>query len=217
MPENWQRRRNMTTENWELRSDNWHFSRFRRGPKSSSPFLVPGYKSSPMGIKQERNMKLIRMIVAALFVLTTSAFAAPDAQQSFDQLKSLAGNWEAQVGGKLVDVSFKVMGNGSSLMSEITTHGEDMVSVFHMDKDRLLLTHYCGAGNQPRMVASPSPDGKTLTFDFVDGTNILPTQIGYMQRMVLTMSDADHHSERWILKTNDGKEMVENFELHRKQ
>jgi hypothetical protein len=162
-------------------------------------------------------MKSIRVLVAVLTVLTASAFAAPDAQQSFDQLKTLAGNWEAKVGDKMVDVSFKVMGNGSSVMSEITTHGEDMISMFHMDKDRLMLTHYCGAGNQPRMVAAVSPDGKTLTFDFVDGTNILPTQIGHMQRMVLTMTDANHHSERWILKTNDGKEMTEDFELHRKQ
>lgn len=162
-------------------------------------------------------MKTIRMMVAVLFVLTTSAFAAPDAQQSFDQLKALAGNWEAKVGDNMVDVSFKVLGNGSSLMSEITTHGEDMISMFHMDKDRLLLTHYCAAGNQPRMVATSSPDGKTLSFDFIDGTNILPTQIGHMQRLVLTMTDADHHSERWILKTADGKEMVENFELHREQ
>ena len=62
-----------------------------------------------------------------------------------------------------------------------------------------------------------SPDGKTITFDFVDGTNILPSQIGHMQKLVVTLADADHHSERWILKTNDGKEMTENFELERKQ
>ena len=62
-----------------------------------------------------------------------------------------------------------------------------------------------------------SPDGKTITFDFVDGTNILPSQIGHMQKLVVTLADSDHHSERWILKTNDGKEMTENFELERKQ
>ncbi len=162
-------------------------------------------------------MKSIRMTLAVLLALTASAFAAPNAQQSFDQLKNLAGNWEGKASdGRSVDVSFRVMANGSSLISEISGPGDNMVSVIHLDKERLLLTHYCGAGNQPRMSATASPDGKTITFDFVDGTNILPTQVGHMQRLVVTITDADHHSERWILKTNDGKEMTENFELQRK-
>ena len=163
-------------------------------------------------------MKSIRVVVAAL-LFSVCAFAAPDAQQSFDQLKSLAGNWEGKGSdGSAVEVSFKVMGNGSSVVSEINSHkhGDNMVSVFHMDKDRLLITHYCGAGNQPRMQATTSPDGKTITFNFVDGTNILPSQIGYMQKLIVSIADGAHHSEKWILKTNDGKEMTENFELERK-
>ena len=162
-------------------------------------------------------MKSIRVVLAAL-LFTASAFAAPSAQQSFEQIKALAGNWEGKGrDGKTVDVSFKVMGNGSSVVSEINAPGDNMVSVFHMDKDRLLITHYCGAGNQPRMKATASSDEKTLTFDFVDGTNIMPSQIGHMQQLIVTMLDPDHHSERWTLKTNDGKEMTENFELQRKK
>jgi len=162
-------------------------------------------------------MKSIRVVLAAL-LFTASAFAAPSAQQSFEQIKALAGNWEGMGSdGKTVDVSFKVMGKGASVVSEINAPGDNMVSVFHMDKDRLLITHYCGAGNQPRMKATASSDEKTLTFDFVDGTNIMPSQIGHMQQLIVTMLDPDHHSERWTLKTNDGKEMTENFELQRKK
>jgi hypothetical protein len=164
-------------------------------------------------------MKSIRVAVAAL-LFTASAFAAPNAQQSFDEIKTLVGNWEGKGSdGSPVEVSFKVMGNGSSVVSEINSHkhSDSMVSVFHLDKSRLLIEHYCGAGNQPRMQATTSADGKTITFDFVDGTNILPSQIGHMQKLVVTLADADHHSERWVLKTNDGKEMTENFELERKQ
>jgi hypothetical protein len=164
-------------------------------------------------------MKSIRVVVAAL-LFSVCAFAAPNAQQSFDQIKSLAGNWEGKgADGSAVAVSFKVMGNGSSVVSEINSHkhGDNMVSVFHMDKDRLLITHYCGAGNQPRMQATTSPDGKTITFDFIDGTNILPSQVGHMEKLIVNIADAQHHSEKWVLKTTDGKEMTENFELERKQ
>src|SRR6185369_329758 len=107
--------------------------------------------------------------------------------------------------------------NGSSVVSEITGPEDNMISVFNMDKDRLLMTHYCGAGNQPRMVASTSPDGKILTFDFVDGTNIMPSQAGHMRELVVSMPDGDHHREQWVFATTDGKEMKETFELTRKK
>jgi len=164
-------------------------------------------------------MKSIRIVVAAL-LFSVTAFAAPNAQDSFDQIKTLVGNWQGKGSdGSPVEVSFKVMGNGSSVVSEINSHkhSDNMVSVFHMDGDRLLITHYCGAGNQPRMQATTSPDGKTITFNFIDATNILPSQIGHMQKLIVNIGDSDHHSEKWVLKTTDGKEMTENFELERKQ
>jgi hypothetical protein len=163
-------------------------------------------------------MKVLRIAVSfLLFTAATTAFAAPNAQQSFDKLKTLAGQWEGKSSKGIVQVSYRVMANDSSIVSEINAPGDNMISVFHMDKDRLLLTHYCGAGNQPRMQATTSPDGKSITFDFVDGTNIMPSQMGHMRRLIVTMSDANHHLEEWIFATNDGKEMRELFELQRKK
>ena len=49
-----------------------------------------------------------------------------------------------------------------------------MITMFHMDGSRLLMTHYRGAGNQPRMTGTLSPDGKSVTFDFLDATNLSP-------------------------------------------
>jgi hypothetical protein len=91
---------------------------------------------------------------------------------------------------------------------------ENMITMFHMDNDRVLATHYCAAGNQPRMQASMSPDGKSITFTFVDGTNIASPKAGHMDRLVITMPDSDHHSEDWTF-AQDGKEMKEHFELTR--
>jgi len=102
------------------------------------------------------------------------------------------------------------------LMSEITGH-EDMITMFHMDGDRLLMTHYCAAGNQPRMAATVSPDGKTITFDFIDATNLLPSQGGHMQRVVFTLIDADHHTEDWQFADNNGHQQHERFDLERQK
>ena len=153
---------------------------------------------------------------AVLFVAlaATAALAQSDAQKSFNQLKALTGSWEGKTAdGKPLQVSFRETAGGSALLSEIEgDHG--MVSMIHMDGDKLLMTHYCAAGNQPRMQASVSPDGKTITFTFFDGTNIA-ADAGHMQSMVLTVLDANHHTEDWTFATQ-GKEMKRFFDLRRK-
>jgi hypothetical protein len=114
-----------------------------------------------------------------------------------------------------VQVNFKVTAGGSAVMSEIIGH-EDMISMIHLDgPDKLLLTHYCATGNQPRMQASVSPDGKIITFNFLDATNLATPDAGHMQKMILTLIDDNHHTEEWIFKDH-GTEHTAVFDLHRK-
>jgi hypothetical protein len=162
-------------------------------------------------------MKATHIAVTLFFALVTSAaFGASGAQKTFDELKSLDGSWQGKTpDGQPVEVDYRVTSNGSALMSEIKGK-EDMISMFHLDGDRLLLTHYCGAGNQPRMVASSSADGKTITFNFIDATNLATPDAGRMTRMVLSMPDANHHTEEWIY-SDRGKEQTEVFDLWRKK
>lgn len=163
-----------------------------------------------------------RLVVSLLVILAAvAAQAQSGSQQSFDSIKALTGNWEGKSDmTDPVQVSFRVTSGGSAVMSEIVSHmdgkSDDMISMFNMDGDRLLLTHYCEAGNQPRMKASVSPDGKTLTFDFVDATNLTATQPGHMQRAIFNIIDANHHTEEWHFATGNGKEMVRTFDLQKK-
>jgi hypothetical protein len=164
-------------------------------------------------------MKATRIAVSLLFLITaTAALAQTSAQKSFDQLKSLTGSWEGKnAQGIPIQVSFRDTAGGSALMSEIHGHGpEDMISMIHLDgPNRLMLTHYCGSGNQPRMTASTSPDGKTISFEFLDATNLATPDAGHMQRAVFTVVDANHHTELWTY-ADGGKEMKEFFDLTRK-
>jgi hypothetical protein len=162
-------------------------------------------------------MKSLRIALALLFALTAvAAYAESSAQKSFEQLKSLAGDWEGKgSNGQPVEITYRVTANGSALMSEIKSE-DDMITMFHLDGDRLLLTHYCGAGNQPRMHATSSPDGKTITFDFLDATNLSKPQAGHMHHVVISIPDANRHTEEWTFM-QDGKEMKESFELTRKR
>jgi hypothetical protein len=112
-------------------------------------------------------------------------------------------------------VEYKVTSNGSALMSEIKGK-EDMISMFSLDGERILLTHYCTIGNQPRMAATASPDGKTITFRYVDATNLATADAGHMDRLTVSMLDANHHTEEWVF-SDHGKEMKKTFDLWRKQ
>jgi hypothetical protein len=158
------------------------------------------------------------------FVVLTSAMvcstartawaASANAQESFDKLKLLSGSWEGRNSqGEPLTVAYHLTAGGSALMSEIHGH-DDMISTFHMDGDRLLMTHYCGAGNQPRMQAKASPDGKTFAFDFIDGTNLGASKMGHMYRAVFTIVSADRHTEEWDFIQN-GQVMKEMFDLQR--
>jgi hypothetical protein len=153
-----------------------------------------------------------------LMLAGASALAQTAAQKSFDQLKSLEGSWEGKNQQDMpVKVTFRDTAGGSAIMSEIQGHGpENMISMFNLDgPNRLMLTHYCGAGNQPRMVANASPDGKSITFDFLDATNLATPDAGHMQSVVFTIIDANHHTENWTFGDH-GKEMKQVFELARK-
>ena len=151
-----------------------------------------------------------------LLLISTAALAQSAAQKSFEQLKSLAGSWEGSLEGMQLQVSLRVTSRGNTLMHEMKGAGpDDPITMFHLDGERLMLTHYCDAGNQPRMVATISPDGKTVVFDFLEATNLLPSQHGHMQRVTFTFIDADHHTEKWEFAMADGKQMGGILDLKR--
>ena len=89
-------------------------------------------------------------------------------------------------------------------MHEMTSAGspDDPITMFYVEGDRLLATHYCDSGNRPRMEGKISPDGKTVEFNLVDIVG--NTQHGYMNRITFTIVDDSHHSEggSWTLPGN---------------
>ena len=124
----------------------------------------------------------------------------------WQQLKSLAGEWEGYVleGEKKIPTkaSIRLTGDGSALMHWLdagTPH--EMITMFHMDHGDLLATHYCSAHNQPRFKAVPGGDPARIAFEFKDGTNIHPGD-GTMKRLVVTVPDPGRHDEEWTFDAN---------------
>ena len=51
--------------------------------------------------------------------------------------------------------------------------------------------------------------------NFIDATNLLPSQEGHMQHVVFNIIDADHHTEKWEFAMADGKQMGGLLDLKR--
>ena len=163
-------------------------------------------------------------LILAFALVAAPAFARPDAATTspapaspgFEKLKSLAGNWEGKDGeGHPVEVSYKLVSNGSVLMEEISHGG--MVTMYHQDGDRLMMTHYCMTKNQPRMRTEPiKGDPKTLDFKFLDVTNLAKPTDMVMKGLKIAFLDADHFTAEWLM-SQDGKETPETMSFERKK
>ncbi len=176
-------------------------------------------------------MKSVRVIWLVLIALCGIASAQSDGQKSFDLLKTLAGGWEGPVTitppmpemsmDKPVHISLRVTSRGNAIVHEMQAAGvlddptknDHPVTMLYLDGEHLMLTHYCDAGNRPRMTAKASGDGKTVDFDFVDVSGNL--QNGHMQHSTFTVIDANHHSEDWTFLMPGDKPMHAHMDLTR--
>jgi len=139
---------------------------------------------------------------------------------AYDKMKTLVGSWDGTTneGGKQLQTNarFQLVAENSVLagwLAEGTPH--EMVTMFHMDGDQLMATHYCAAHNQPRLVLATGGDPNRLVFKFKDGTNIQP-DAGHMQQVAFIFDGSSHHIEEWTY-LQGGKEETTRFDFKRKQ
>jgi hypothetical protein len=150
-----------------------------------------------------------------------AAAAKPAVPSKLDVIKKLAGDW-VQVGedGKPTDkvVTTYHLTAGGSAVQETLFGGTDheMITIYHMDGDDLVLTHYCVAGNQPRMKAEKQVDRNKLVFKCAGGTNLKSENDEHMHRATIVFKDDDHIQSAWE-EFKDGKNvMTASFNLARK-
>ena len=87
-----------------------------------------------------------------------------------------------------------------------------MMTVYHLDGGRLLLTHYCSAGNQPRLIAKRfDPGKKEIDFDFLDTTS---KQGGHIHSAKFRIPGGDHYWTEWMF-SGAGKESLESIDFAR--
>jgi len=127
---------------------------------------------------------------------------APDGLGAFETLKSLQGNWVAHPEQGLTYVSYRLASSASVLVEEMTAGQQGMsvppamMSVYHLDNGRLVMTHFCGQGNQPRMLADEVGPSR-LHFSVMDVTNLPSPDASHMVAVIFVLKDADHFTQEW--------------------
>jgi hypothetical protein len=90
---------------------------------------------------------------------------------------------------------------------------DEMVTLYSLDGDSILLMHYCPTNNQPRMRAIPSGAPiKELVFSFQGAGNLPDLAVGHEHKLVASLDDPDHIAERWTWR-NKGKDTEMVFHL----
>lgn len=129
-----------------------------------------------------------------------------DATAAFTRLKTLVGEWEAVTQDGTARLSYELTGGGTALVEREGGQMPAMMTVYHLDRDRLILTHYCMAGNQPRMQArSFNAETGELQFQFLDVTNLASPGAGHMHNVRIRLVDNNHLETQWHFY-EDGKE-----------
>jgi hypothetical protein len=64
------------------------------------------------------------------------------------------------------------------------------LTLFHLDGSRLLATHYCGQGNQPRLRLTRASE-RSFDFRFQDATNLVDPASAHLTKLELELPDAD--------------------------
>ena len=148
-----------------------------------------------------KTLTLTALLVALVIPAGSMAGHDDAGKHAFAKMKTLVGKWEGKMGegaeSMPATVEYKLTGSDTALVETLGPGSPfEMVSVYHMDMTSLVMTHYCGAGNQPFMKFKPGKSDNVLFFDFVSGSNMKPGDM-HMHRVTFTFDGPDHVVSVW--------------------
>src|SRR5213080_4698436 len=126
-------------------------------------------------------------------------------EEAFDRLATLKGEWRGEQEGVKINLIYTLTANGSALMEEFRPEsGPVMITMFTVDDDHLIATHYCSARNQPQMATSPITDAqKPLEFSLVRVTGLQSPDDFHNTGLTVIQEDNDHLTQEWSYQHRD--------------
>ncbi len=161
------------------------------------------------------------LIAAAVALLAVPALAqdAPRKHAGFEKLKELVGTWETDKGDMQTTIVYRLTAGGSALLETISPGTDhEMITLYTVDGEDLILTHYCVMGNQPRMKAEKSDKADVIKFACTaGGGNMKCESDGHMHSAVFAFKDKDSFTSEWTMRKGGKDGGTYKFELRRKK
>ena len=170
-----------------------------------------------------RTYQLRALEAAVLLALLGAAVALAEEKSrsavAFEQMASLVGEWKAVQGDTEIELIYKLVADGTALMEEFRPANQPaMITMFSVDGDRLLATHYCSAGNQPQMATAAITEApeKSLAFSLVRVTGLTTPQDWHNTGLVMILEEKERLRQEWTYE-HRGKSGSSIFEFKRAQ
>ena len=140
--------------------------------------------------------------VGVMALLVAAAALASDktkSEEAFDRLASLEGEWKGVIDGVKATLIYTLTANGSALMERFRSEkGPEMITMFTIDGDHLIATHYCSAKNQPQMETPAITDvQKPLAFSLAQITGLKSPDDFHNTGLTVIQEDNDHLTQEW--------------------
>jgi len=141
--------------------------------------------------------------VGAIALVVAAAIPAADkskSEEAFDRMAVLQGEWQGVADGVNTTLIYTLTANGSTLMEQCRPEkGHEMITMFTVDGDHLIATHYCSAKNQPQMATPPIADAhKPLVFSLVRVTGLKSPDAFHNTGLTVIQDDNDHLTQEWL-------------------
>ena len=141
--------------------------------------------------------------IGMIALVAAAASLAADktkSEEAFDRLASLQGEWHGIADGVNTTLIYTLTANGSTLMEQCRPEkGHEMITIFTVDGDHLIATHYCSARNQPQMATAAISDAqKPLAFSLVRVTGLKSPDNFHNTGLTVIQEDNDHLTQEWL-------------------
>ena len=139
-------------------------------------------------------------LLASSVIAQDTKIPKHEGSKELQKIKGLAGSWVGEMdhgkGPKPVRIVYRVTAAGSAVME--TFHPGtpmEMVTMYHDDKGKLSMTHYCMLGNQPQMRLVKASD-KQVALDLVKDS-VVDKDKPHMNALTIDFLDADRIRHTW--------------------
>ena len=165
-------------------------------------------------------MRIAVLVALTAYGLSWAGTESQTPADPFEQLKSLAGEWQADLPGygQILD-SIRLVSKGTAVEETLGTPSDNEVSLYTRNGKGLLLTHFCALtsdGHVARFETGAVPGlPSRLEFTLLSVSNLHDKGTPHMKRVLFTFVDREHFSEKWT-KTEKGVDTVFDLSFSRR-